>query len=87
MGISVAHRDGTVETRAATDPFVWELDQLQYDLGEGPCLYSMAHEQTTVVEHARHEQRWPRFISEAVKRVFARSSPSSCTSTTGPWRA
>ena len=68
VGISVAHRDGTVETRAATDAFVWELDQLQYDLGEGPCLYSMAHERTTVVEHARHEQRWPRFIQEAVKR-------------------
>jgi GAF domain-containing protein len=68
VGISVAHRDGKVETRAATDGFVWKLDQLQYDLGEGPCLYSIAHEQTTVVEHARHEQRWPRFIQEAVKR-------------------
>jgi transcriptional regulator with GAF, ATPase, and Fis domain len=68
VGISVAHRDGKVETRAATDEFVWELDQLQYDLGEGPCLFSMTHEQTTLVEHARHEQRWPRFIQEAVKR-------------------
>jgi hypothetical protein len=66
--VKTRERRGVRETRAATDEFVWELDQLQYDLGEGPCLYSMAHEQTTVVEHARHEPRWPRFIKEAVKR-------------------
>lgn len=68
VSISFAHRRGKVETRAATDQFVWELDQLQYDLDEGPCLFAMRHAGTTVVEDARHEQRWPRFIQEAVGR-------------------
>lgn len=68
VGISLAHRGGRIETAAATDRFVLELDQLQYDLGEGPCVYAMVHEQTTLVQHARQEQRWPQFIPEAVRR-------------------
>jgi hypothetical protein len=44
-GVSVAHKDGTVETKAATGDLVHQLDQLQYTLGEGPCL------------HARRDQR------------------------------
>jgi hypothetical protein len=37
-GISVAYRDGRLETRAATSELVRELDRLQNSPGEGPCL-------------------------------------------------
>src|SRR6478736_5717728 len=58
VGISVVHRDGTVETKAATDPFVWHLDQLQYDLGEGPCLDAMRGGPPVVaVENVRDVQQ------------------------------
>jgi GAF domain-containing protein len=67
VGISVSHRDGRVETRAMTDPVVGQLDRLQYELGEGPCLYAMDSSVTVVVSNARHEQRWPRFIPAAVR--------------------
>jgi GAF domain-containing protein len=70
IGISIAHKGGRgeIETVAATDQLVWELDALQYELGEGPCLYAIREDGVTVVEHAGHEQRWPRYISQAVRR-------------------
>jgi transcriptional regulator with GAF, ATPase, and Fis domain len=64
-GISVAHRDGTVETKAATGDLVHQLDQLQYSLGEGPCLHAIAAEPMVVVEQVWKETRWPRFINGA----------------------
>jgi GAF domain-containing protein len=65
VGISVIHRDGRVETLTQTDDVVARLDQLQYALGEGPCLHAMHTGTNVVVQHARHEQRWPKFIAAA----------------------
>ena len=65
VGISLSHRDGRVDTQAATDPLVRELDRLQYELGEGPCLHAMDTGEHVRVEHARHEQRWPAFMRAA----------------------
>ncbi len=68
VGITVAHRDGRMETRAASDQFVRDLDDLQYDVGEGPCVYAMDAHPVVKVDHARTEERWPRFIPPAVQR-------------------
>lgn len=66
VGVSLTRRDG-IETAAATDPLVREADQLQYELGEGPCLDAMAAHTRVVVTDMRHESRWPRFAPRAVK--------------------
>jgi len=68
VSISIAHRDGRLETRAASDDLVLELDELQYELREGPCVHSLDSGDVTVVEHLHHDQRWPRFIPEATQR-------------------
>ena len=68
VGISVAHRNGEVETKAATSDLVRELDQLQYSLGEGPCLHAIEADPVVVVENACNETRWPRFMEAAVER-------------------
>jgi GAF domain-containing protein len=68
VGISIKHPDGTVETKAATDPFVWELDSLQYSLNEGPCVDSIQGEVIVTLSEARHAQRWPNYIAQAVRR-------------------
>ncbi|HEV2797668.1 MAG TPA: GAF and ANTAR domain-containing protein [Nocardioides sp.] len=68
VGISITHRDGTIETRSVTDDLVRELDRLQYTLAEGPCYDSIRGAGVTIVENARHDQRWPRYMPEAVKR-------------------
>jgi GAF domain-containing protein len=67
-GITVAHSSGEMETKAATDQFVRELDLLQYELREGPCLYAITDEPVVVIEHAREETRWPRFMKPAVEK-------------------
>jgi GAF domain-containing protein len=68
VGITIASRDGGMETRAGSDPFVWELDELQYELGEGPCVHAIGVDPVTTVEWASREQRWPRFMKLAVAK-------------------
>lgn len=67
VGITVAHKDGQLETKAATDEFVWTLDRLQYELGEGPCVYAIEETGLVRVEHAEDDGRWPRFMKPAVE--------------------
>jgi GAF domain-containing protein len=67
VGISLMHSDGKVETKAATGDLVWELDALQYDLDQGPCVSSLREESVIVVEHLRHAQRWPQYVPQALK--------------------
>ncbi|WP_181311167.1 GAF and ANTAR domain-containing protein [Nocardioides campestrisoli] len=67
-GISITHRDGRIETMSGTDQMVWEFDQKQYELREGPCVESIRSDPVVVVEHARHDQRWPRYMPWAVQR-------------------
>lgn len=70
VGVTLVHRDGSLETAAASDEFVMELDRLQYELGEGPCLSALADpaRPVVVVEDARHSGEWRRFIPEAARR-------------------
>ena len=68
VGISLRHGHGAVETQVGSDQLVWDLDALQYDLREGPSVEIIEHEPVVVVEHLRHEQRWPRYVPVAVER-------------------
>jgi GAF domain-containing protein len=68
VGISIVHRRGGVETVAGTDPLVWELDAIQYALGEGPCVDAIQAAPVTLANHLRHDQRWPRYVPRAVER-------------------
>lgn len=67
VGISLTHRDGRIETMAGTDQLVWELDDVQYSLKEGPCYDAIRGGGPVMVEHARHDQRWPTYMPQAVK--------------------
>jgi GAF domain-containing protein len=66
VGISIIHRTGRIETRAATGQLVWDLDTIQYELGEGPCVSAMREEPVVVAQDIRHDQRWPRFVPRAL---------------------
>jgi len=68
VSISLRHRDGTMETRAGTDQLVWELDSIQYELGEGPCVQAVETEPVVVVNNLRHDQRWPGYIPAAAAK-------------------
>src|SRR3954468_13104770 len=56
-GASLMDTRGLRTSTASTDPVVLEADQLQYDLGQGPCLTAWAQQATVIVEDTRTEKR------------------------------
>jgi GAF domain-containing protein len=68
VGITLAHSDGQMETKAATGDLVWDLDKIQYELHEGPCVHAIEAAGVVKVDHARHEPRWPNFMPPAVAK-------------------
>ena len=57
-------KEGRPHTPVATDKTAQELDEVQYSLGDGPCLAAIRHQG---VEHVRTDtdQRWPAFAAAA----------------------
>ena len=66
VSATVVATDGAVMTMAATSTFVQDLDSLQYQLGEGPCLSAVREQQLVMAERFEQQQRWPRYRSRAV---------------------
>lgn len=81
-GLTLTHPD-RLETAAATDPVIAELDQAQHDLGEGPCLLAVRAEATHVIRDTYDEQRWPAWASRAAQ---AGIRSVLCVQLTGPNR-
>lgn len=55
------YRDDRSVTIASSDPLAAAVDQIQYDLGRGPCLQSLATGQTVIVPDMTDEIRWQPF--------------------------
>ena len=90
-GISVTE-DGIVDSRNPTSRGISELDRLQGELHEGPCMTALdatAEEDGVVIAEdlgGADAQRWPRFAPAAVAAGF-RSMLSIQLTTNGPMRA
>ncbi|WNV87429.1 GAF and ANTAR domain-containing protein [Umezawaea sp. Da 62-37] len=65
VGVSLMDDTGRRITAAASDPVVGRLDQLQYDLDEGPCLQAMADGVVCRIDDMGTEARWPRWTALA----------------------
>ncbi|MEU0878127.1 GAF and ANTAR domain-containing protein [Lentzea sp. NPDC005914] len=59
-GISLVE-SGKIRTVAPTSTIVETIDQLQYDLHEGPCIDAIAKHRTYRVGNVAAEPRWPAF--------------------------
>jgi hypothetical protein len=68
VGISTIDNHGNIHTRAGTGELVWELDQIQYELGQGPCVDSLHKDPVVAVPGIQHEERWPQYVPQAVRR-------------------
>ena len=66
--VSVVERNGRRWTKAATGDLVRDLDLLQYDLHEGPCVDAMEGPDLVEAPALRHDQRWPRYVRAAVEQ-------------------
>ena len=71
-GVTVLRR-GRPETPAATDAVSAEVDKVQYEAGEGPCLSAILDQHTFRTGDLAAETRWPRFSGPAVERTGVRS--------------
>jgi GAF domain-containing protein len=65
--LSVIEARRTVRTRAGTADLVYQVDQAQYDTGEGPCLDALYEQHTVRLSDMATETRWPRFTARAAE--------------------
>src|SRR5215208_4885121 len=72
-GISIVHRNRTIDTPAATDEVARRGDELQYALDEGPCLDAIWHYDTVISANLAEEDRWiswaPRVAAAETQQV------------------
>jgi len=57
-----------LQTLASTDALVDEVDQLQYELSEGPCVDALLVEGSYLIHDMSTEERWPRWAPRADER-------------------
>jgi GAF domain-containing protein len=57
-----------VHCRGATSTLAEEIDSLQTEYDQGPCLDSLREHSTVRVDDLATEKRWPRFAVEACRR-------------------
>ena len=72
-GITIAHRDGTVETAAATSDIPARGDKLQQELGEGPCIDAAWDEEIVHCSDLAGDDRWPLWGPRAADELGTRS--------------
>jgi GAF domain-containing protein len=60
-------QDGTLSSPAHTGDLPSAVDELQYRLGQGPCVQSSRDQITVVANDLRTESRWPEFAAGAVE--------------------
>ncbi len=64
-GITLVNRKGELNTPAATDELAREIDRVQYEVRQGPCLSAAWERLTMLANDLRTETRWPSFARRA----------------------
>lgn len=65
--------DGKNLTAAASDPYTLEIDKIQYDSDEGPCLAAINDAEPKKIDSVDDETRWPEFCRRAAEKGFRSS--------------
>lgn len=64
--ISFVHRGGKILSPAFSGQLAKDADELQYEVGEGPCLHAIREQETYLVDDLKEEERWPKFRERAL---------------------
>ena len=59
-GLTLLEQD-RVDTIVSTAPFVTEIDNIQYEMGQGPCISAAREGRTVLSGSLGRDSRWPRF--------------------------
>lgn len=65
-GVMVVHRGKRVETAAVTDERVRRADELQIEVGEGPCLEAIKDQSVFIIGDTATDTRWPAWCRKVV---------------------
>lgn len=66
--VSLVRARREVQTVTATDDVCWRVDQIQYEVGEGPCLDAIWEEESVLVNDlSAAADRWPQFAARAAE--------------------
>jgi GAF domain-containing protein len=57
--------DGKPATVACSDPLAARVDEVQYELDDGPCLHAMRDGRVVRIEDTAEKARWPEFEAQA----------------------
>jgi GAF domain-containing protein len=60
--------DNRLSTHAATGGLVYEVDNYQYEIGEGPCAQAVRDMEPFEIPVMNDDERWPRFSRHAAER-------------------
>jgi hypothetical protein len=63
--ISVTAKGGLIKTLAPTDPVANQADELQYQLGQGPCYEAVSGVPVVQVDDLAWDLRWPEYGPKA----------------------
>ncbi len=63
-GMTLRSAGGPV-TAACTDPLASRVDEVQYQLDDGPCLHAMRHGHLVHIEDTAEAGQWPKFEEQA----------------------
>ena len=74
-GFLLFTKAGKFETQAATSELMFEIDRLQVEHGEGPCIEAAVDDLIVRTDDFTDEQRWPNY-SAAVLKLGVRSALS-----------
>lgn len=72
-GVTLVMGGRRLETPAATSDVAWRGDRLQYELNEGPCVDSVATQETVVCPDLYKESRWPTWGPRVAAELGVRS--------------
>jgi GAF domain-containing protein len=74
--VSLVRERREVDTPAASDDRAGRADQLQYELGEGPCLDAVWEQETFRIDDMTADERYPRWSRAVAEETGIRSSLS-----------
>lgn len=75
-GVCVVYRGDRVDTHATSNDALREIDALQHELDEGPCLDALREDHTVRSDDLSRDDRWPSWGPRVVDRLGLLSSVS-----------
>ena len=75
-GVCVVYRGDRIDTHATSSDSLRQIDMLQHELDEGPCLDALRQDHTVLSHDLSKDDRWPRWGPQVVERLGLRSSVS-----------